>query len=65
VRTLVPQIKYWVNFRTRPYGKSSRMFHNVSIPATSKRDAQGWVSTFKKDKLNSHFEIEKRKEMKR
>ena len=56
---LNPKIKYWVNFHEKLYNKPSKMFHRASIPATSLKDAKGWVKTFKEDKRNSNFEIEK------
>jgi len=42
--------KYWVEYKTWPYGKQSRMIATENICATSKKDAEEWKKVLEKDK---------------
>jgi len=52
-------IKYWVSFKTLPYGRSSKMIKTEQIPTTSKKDALEFKKVFQKDPKNWDFKIEK------
>jgi len=51
--------KYWVEYKIRPYGKKSKMVKTEKICAISKKDAEEWKKSLKKDKDICGIEIVK------